>query len=200
MERIMIYNSKYYALINSGDSYLLRKVIQYLDPQPTDKILEIGCGRGFFTKKIQSLSRLTIGIDINPEAIAKGVAANLKVMDATKLDFPSEFFDKIYSCHTIEHIPDLDRFFREIERVLKPGGRLLLVYPWELIRGMGAIGASLIIFKHPFCCRKIHLHKFNPKKIQAIAANYQFRHIESHFSLLTTPQYFTILEKNKIGE
>ena len=195
----MIYDSKYYALVNRGDKYLLRKVIQYLDPQPTDKILEIGCGRGFFTKKIQSLTKLTIGIDINPKAIAKGVTDNLKVMDATHLNFPSEFFDKIYSCHTIEHIPDLNRFFQEIERVLKSGGRLLLVYPWELIRGMGAIGSSLIIFKHPFYCRKIHLHKLNPEKVQALAANCQFRHIESHFSFFTTPQYFTILEKIKSG-
>jgi len=191
-----IYNSKQYASINKKDKHLYRKVLDYLRPQKEDKILEIGCGRGFLTKEIQFFSKDTTGIDVNPEAVFQGVAPNLKIMDATKLDFPSDCFDKIYSCHTIEHIPDLKGLFQEIERVLKPGGKVLLVYPWEIFRGMGAVGASLMIFKTPFHCRKIHLHKLSPQKIEKILENSQLRCLKSCFSLFLTPQYFTILEKN----
>lgn len=190
-----IYNSKRYALVNKGDNHLFKMVVKYLKPKPRDKILEIGCGRGFLTKKMQSLAKDTIGIDINPEAISFGVTSSLKVMDATKLGFPINSFDKIYSCHTIEHIPDLEKLFKEVERVLKPKGRALLVYPWELVRGIGAIGASTIIFKNPFLCRRIHLHKLNPKKIEKIISKFKLRCIESHFSLFKFPQYFTLLEK-----
>lgn len=190
-----IYNSKRYALINKGDNHLFKKVVEYLKPQLKDRILEIGCGRGFLTRRMQALAKDTMGIDINPEAVSAGVVPSLRVMDATKLEFPSESFDKIYSCHTIEHIPNLGKLFQEIERVLKPGGKILLVYPWELIRGMGAIGSSIIIFKNPFFCRRIHLHKLNPKKIKEIIKNYKLKHIESHFSLFRTPQYFTLLRK-----
>ncbi len=194
------YNSRGYALINKPDSRLYQKVLKYLRPRPEDRILEIGCGRGFLTKKLQFFSKFTVGIDINPEAISAGVTQNLRTMDATKLEFPPESFDKIYSCHTIEHIPNLEKLFQEIERVLKPRGKVLLVYPWEIVRGMGAIGASLIFFKHPFCCRKIHLHKLSPKKLKKIIEDSQLKIIENHFSLLRTPQYFTILEKLKKNE
>lgn len=191
----MEYNSRQYALINKGDSLLFKKVVQYLQPQPEDEILEIGCGRGFLTKRMQKFSKSVIGIDVNPESISQGVTSNLKVMDATKLEFPSEFFNKIYSCHVIEHIPDLKKFFQEIEKVLKPNGTVVLVYPWELVRGMGAMGSSLIIFKNPLFCRKIHIHKLNPEKIKKIVKNFNLQHIESHFSLFKSPQYFTILKK-----
>lgn len=196
METIQ-YNSKDYALANRRDQYLYDKVIQYLTPKENEMILEIGCGRGFLTRRIQSIAKETIGIDINPEAISNGVAFNLKVMDAVKLDFPDESFDKIYSCHTIEHVPDTKKLFREMERVLKPGGKVLLVYPFEIIRGIGAMGASWVIFKNPFYCRKIHLYKFNPREIKRIIQDSKLEHIESHFSLFKSPQYFTILKKNE---
>lgn len=193
----MKYNSKIYALFDRGDKTVLKVILKYLDLQKNDKILEIGCGRGFRLKKIQSFCPTAIGIDINPEAISNGVCPNLKLMDAMELEFPEKFFDKIYSCHTIEHIPDLKKFFRETERVLKPGGRLVLIYPWELFRGMGAIGASLIIFKNPFSFRKIHLHKLTPKKIKKIIKDTSFKVLKSEFLLFKTPQYCTVLEKEK---
>ena len=191
----MIYRSKTYALVNKGDSDLFKKVLKYLNPQENEKILEIGCGRGFFTKKVQNFSKDTTGIDVNPEAISAGVTSNLKVMDATNFDFPSNYFDKIYSCHTIEHIPNLEKLFLEIERVLKPNGKAVLVYPWELIRGIGALGAALIIFKNPFKCQEIHLHKLNPQKIKEIIKGSKLEHVESHFSFFKTPQFFTVLRK-----
>ncbi|OGZ18959.1 MAG: hypothetical protein A2175_01355 [Candidatus Nealsonbacteria bacterium RBG_13_42_11] len=189
------YNSRIYPLFQVKDKNLFEKVSQYLRPKPEDKILEIGCGRGFLTKEMQKIAPGTIGIDINIKAIESGVAKNLKVIDATNMGFPADFFDKIYSCHTIEHIKEISKFFKEIEKVLKPGGRALLVYPFEIIRGTGAINASLLMFGDIIHCRKIHLHKFSPKKIQKIIRGTKLRHIKSHFSLLLTPQYFTLLEK-----
>ena len=47
-----IYHSRKYASINKKDRYLYRKVLDYLKPGKEDKILEIGCGRGFLTREI----------------------------------------------------------------------------------------------------------------------------------------------------
>ena len=191
----MDYTSRAYALLNKDDKRHVKEIQQFLDPRREDKILEIGCGRGFLTKRIQEISPHTYGIDVNPAAIALGVAENLSVMDSQNLDFEDSSFDKVYSYHTIEHVSEPQKMFKEIERVLRPGGKVLLVYPAEPIRGMFSMVAALIIFKNPFRAREIHLHKFNPKKIQDMLRDSKLEYVESNFSLLSSPQYFTILQK-----
>lgn len=191
----MDYTSRAYALMNKDDKRHVKEIQQFLDPRREDKILEIGCGRGFLTKRVQEITPHTYGVDVNPEAIANGVTENLSVMDAQNLEFEDSSFDKIYSYHTIEHVPDPEKTLREIERVLRPGGKALLVYPAEPIRGMFSIFSSLVIFKNPFRAREIHLHKFNPKNIQEIAEDLKLEHVESHFSPVSSPQYFTVLQK-----
>lgn len=191
----MLYSSKSYALALKGDRVLFNRLLKYLNPRPEDKILEVGCSRGFLTKWMQTFSEDTTGIDINAEAILHGVTSKLRTMDATRLEFSSETFDKIYSCHTIEHIPDLKKSFQEMERVLKPAGQIVLVYPAEPVRGIFAVRASSIMLKNPFHCREVHLHKLNPKEIQKIIEGSELKHLESHFSFFVTPQYFTLLGK-----
>src|SRR5205823_14597488 len=81
-----------------------------------DRILEIGCGRGFLTREVQRIAPATIGTDLNVEAVANAVTGGLRVMDARALEFPDATFDKIYSFHAIEHIPDLAGAFAEMDR------------------------------------------------------------------------------------
>ncbi len=191
----MEYISRPYALANLKDNRHVKEVIQYLAPTPEDKILEIGCGRGFVAKKVQEITPSTHGIDINPEAIKTGVAENLEVMDAEELRFGDRSFDKIYSFHTIEHVPSPRKMLAEIVRVLRPKGKVLLVYPAEPVRGLFSIPAALIIFKNPLRARQIHLHRLNPKKIQKLIKGLPLRHVTSKFSFFSSPQYFTVLEK-----
>lgn len=195
----MNYDSKAYALINREDKKHIQEVLQYLSPQKEDKILEIGCGRGFTVKKIQEICPQTYGVDINPNSIEKGVAKNLQVMDAQQLAFDNENFDKVYSFHTIEHVPNPQKMLSEIERIVRPGGKVLLVYPAEPVRGLFSIPAATILFKNPFRTREIHLHKLNPKCIQEFLMNSKLRHVQSKFSLFSSPQYFTVLQKQSGG-
>lgn len=157
---VSLYQSKKYAFSRANDKVRFRKLFAYLDPRPAEKILDVGCNRGFYASKIQKISPYTYGIDINPVAIENGFARNLQVMDATSLDFPDESFDKVYSSHTIEHVPDPLRMLQEIERVLKPGGRLVLAYPAEPIRGLLAVPAAFVAYGNPFRARELHLHTF----------------------------------------
>lgn len=192
------YVSKAYALANQNDTRHIREITRYLSLDSTDKILEIGCGRGFVAQKVQQLVPETYGVDVNPQCIENGVANNLQVMDAGKLEFKDQHFDKVYSFHTIEHVPDPRDMLSEIGRVLKPGGRALLVYPAEPIRGLFSIPAACVIFKNPLRARRIHLHKIRPRKIQEMINDSNLKHIESTFSFFTTPQYFTVLEKEAV--
>lgn len=195
----MNYDSKAYALVNREDKRHVQEVLHYLSPQGKDKVLEIGCGRGFIVKKIQEICPQTYGVDINPNSIENSVAKNLQEMDAQQLAFESESFDKVYSFHTIEHVPDPRKMLAEIERILKPGGKVLLVYPAEPIRGLFSIPAAIVLFKNPFRAREIHLHKLNPKRIQEFLLNSKLKYVQSKFALFSSPQYFTVLQKQNNG-
>ena len=191
----MAYISKTYALINKKDKRHLQEVLKYLVPRREEKILEIGCGRGFVVRELQNVSPETYGIDVNPNSIEHGVSSNLKAMDAERLEFDDASFDKLYSFHVIEHVQNIRKALEEMERVLRPGGRMLLVYPAEPIRGLFSIPAAVVLFKNPFRAREVHLRKLNPKRIQELIAGTKLEHKESKFSFFSSPQYFTVLQK-----
>jgi SAM-dependent methyltransferase len=193
----MNYQSRKYALLNSPievDRHLHR-IRTFLAPRPRDRVLEIGCGRGFLTQKVQRTSPATIGVDVNAEAVANGVTSGLQVMDARTLDFADATFDKIYSFHAIEHIPNLAAAFAEMDRVLKPGGSILLVYPAEPIRGLYVVPTAMILFGNPWRARDIHIHKLTPAALRRYLAGTSLRPARSTLQLLLTPQFVTVLRK-----
>ena len=193
----MDYQSRKYALLNSPievDRHL-RRIHKYLTPRTNDRILEIGCGRGFLTREVQRIAPATIGIDLNAEAVTNSVTGGLRVMDARALDFPDATFDKIYSFHAIEHIPNLAGAFAEMDRVLNPGGSVLLVYPAEPIRGLYVIPTAMILFGNPFRARDIHIHKLSPAALRPYLAGTSLWTVANKLQLLLTTQFVTVLKK-----
>jgi ubiquinone/menaquinone biosynthesis C-methylase UbiE len=198
----MDYRSRRYALLNSPIEVNrhVRRVERYLRPRAADRVLEIGCGRGFLTRQIQRIAPATTGIDLNPQAISNAVTGDLRNMDARALAFPNAVFDKIYSFHAIEHIPDLGRAFAEMDRVLKPGGRVLLVYPAEPIRGLYVVPTALLIFGNPLRARDLHVHKLSPRTLLPFLAGTSLRVVRSKLQFLLTPQFITVLRKpHRVG-
>ena len=107
------------------------------------RILDAGCGAGFFELLLAPLGHSITGIDLTEEMIEKGRAllahhnassAELLVMDAEKPDFPDDFFDAVISRNLTWNLPHPDAAYREWHRVLKPGG-VLLNYDAEYAKG-----------------------------------------------------------------
>ena len=187
----MQYTSVKYALANRWDPRHLETVKHTVNPQPGERVLEVGCGRGHLVQHLAAEGIDITGADANPEAVANAVSDQVACMPAEALTFDDDQFDVVMSFHMIEHVDDLDATLAEMARVLRPGGRLLLVYPAEPIRGLYAIPSSVIMTGHPFAARKIHCRSLRPKTLRPALTAQGLKETESNFSLLSSPQYET---------
>lgn len=107
------------------------------------RILDVGCGAGFFELLLAPLGHSITGIDLTPDMIEKGRVllsshnasnAELLVMDAEKPAFQDCFFDAVISRNLTWNLPHPTEAYREWYRVLKPGG-VLLNYDAEYAKG-----------------------------------------------------------------
>jgi len=99
----------------------------------TDKVLEIGCGTGLFTRKVYNATNAEItATDISEELLTEARTllpqATFKIDDAMNLSFIDNSFDVVYGSSVLHHL-DFDLSLQEIYRVLKPGGRMVFAEP-----------------------------------------------------------------------
>ncbi len=109
--------------------------VRQLGLQPNDVTLEVGIGTGLNLPLYPPSARL-IGIDLSQEMLDKAVErvqtlampnVTLKNMDATALDFGDNEFDKALATYTISAVPDPVAVLREMRRVVKPGGVIVIL-------------------------------------------------------------------------
>ncbi len=113
---------------------IFKEIIDKIKPQ--DKIiLDVGCGHGFLIKEINFWhpNNKFYGIDISAKNIKKTQAkinyAKFQVADAEELPFADNYFDILFCTDTLEHVYSLDSTLTEFNRVIKPGGLLILCVP-----------------------------------------------------------------------
>ncbi len=194
------YTSSRYIRANRWDRRNLDITRDSVDPQPGERLLEVGCGRGHLVKALRDQGVDAEGVDLNGHVIAHGVSMALQAAPAQDLPFDDGLFDVLVSFHMVEHVPDIDAVLRELVRVLRPGGRMLLVYPAEPVRGAYAVGASFVMYGHPFAARRIHRHTVRPHTLEPRLATLGLRALDSRFRLLTTPQFLTVAHRPLAGE
>jgi trans-aconitate 2-methyltransferase len=107
-----------------------REVLARLDPQPGERILDIGCGTGRLTGEVAARTRtLVIGMDRSAAMLAEALAHRAGPVafvraDGAALPFRGGF-DAVFSTATFHWILDHDRLFAEVLAALRPGGRLV---------------------------------------------------------------------------
>lgn len=138
----------------------------YLPVRPGGRLLEIGCGSGHQLEFLQRLGWQVEGLDPDPAAVSTASARGLTV-HAGSLEaqhFPDRYFDAVVSSHVIEHVHDPVGLLRECGRILRPGGRLVVVTPNSRSWGHRWFGASWLHLDPPR-----HLHLFNPVSLRRAA-------------------------------
>jgi 2-polyprenyl-3-methyl-5-hydroxy-6-metoxy-1,4-benzoquinol methylase len=102
-------------------------LINSLQPQK-GHILDIGAGTGDFLLVAKNNGWQTVGIEPSEKAIAIAIKKGIAFVDQTK-NLESHSFDVITMWHVLEHVPDLDFQIKELKRLLKPNGTLIVAVP-----------------------------------------------------------------------
>ena len=102
-------------------------VVELLNPQPHERILDLGCGDGVLTETLSKIAGQVVGVDSSPEMIAaaKHLGLDARLMSATALEFADEF-DAVFSnavLHWVKDDPGAP--IAGAFRALKPGGRFV---------------------------------------------------------------------------
>jgi SAM-dependent methyltransferase len=136
----------------------VRTVIEYLQISPRERVLDCGCGLGWFLKVVEEITPCRLsGIDSDLPRLRSArrelfPATGLVAGDVTRLPYADATFDKIILSEVLEHLPDDRSGLLEVRRVLKPGGLLAITVPnrdypvlWDPInRGREKLGLAPI--------------------------------------------------------
>jgi ubiquinone/menaquinone biosynthesis C-methylase UbiE len=146
-------------------------VFKYIDISCRMKVLDIGCGDGYFLKKLKNADGY--GID------------KLLGDDANKMDFNNSYFDIVTMLAVIEHITNPEKIIDEIYRVLKPGGKFIFTTPKE--------SAEFFINLYVNEIEDEHEIYYDYKKVEELTKG-KFRIVKNHNFIFGLNQVF-YLEK-----
>jgi len=102
--------------------------------QPGMRVLELGCGTGYFTRELARSGADIVAIDVSPELlqIAKANCSmpnvRYEIQNAYELSYPDRVFNSVVGSSVLHHL-EIDEALREIYRVLKPGGTIYFTEP-----------------------------------------------------------------------
>jgi trans-aconitate methyltransferase len=120
------WNSQTYATNARFVAELGMPVVELLNPQPGDRILDLGCGDGALTIKLKELGCEVVGVDASENLIqaAQALGLDAYVMDGHKLEFDRPF-DAVFSNAALHWMKQPEQVIAGVWRSLKPDGRFV---------------------------------------------------------------------------
>lgn len=108
-------------------------ILAALDTKPSHRVLDFGCGSGYFTVEMAKLAAEAVGLDVTPHLRTLRIPLPLidrlryVLASGTEAPFPDHHFDRILASEVLPMVGDPSIFLQEMRRLLKPGGRLVVV-------------------------------------------------------------------------
>ncbi len=150
-------------------------------------VADIGCGTGRHARPLALAGARVTAVDFSREMVRRaqakpGAAAiNFVYHDLQEpLPFPDHSFDRVVCCLVVEHIPKLEVFFRELQRICRRDGFIVVsgLHPAMLLRGIQAR------FTDPATGRETrplgYPHQFSDYVMAALRAGLDFDHLSEH--------------------
>lgn len=155
------------------------------------RILDIGSADGTFTKVILEHSKADkiVGIDVLENSVAyarrrfaRSHRMSFRVADAQRLPFKAGEFDAVFCLETLEHVEDPKRVLREIKRILKKDGYLLVLVPSENL--LFRLGWPIWVRGRGKVWKDTHVHQFTGGQIVTLMEKAGFEIEQNHKFIL----------------
>ena len=137
-----VYNGKVYA--GTG-----KKVAELIEP--SDEVLECACGTGAISIYIAQKCRKLVATDFAPGMLRQAskkcreyTNATFKKADITNIKCKDDRFDKVVAGNVIHLLPEPEKALHELERVVKPGGKIIIPTYINMSKGTGAAAVKFI--------------------------------------------------------
>jgi SAM-dependent methyltransferase len=154
---------------------------------PRGRLLDVGTGYGFFPALMQARGWEVVGLEASSSGARYGQKRwGLQILPQPweQASFPEEAFDVVTAFYVIEHLPDPLAFLREVRRILRPGGMIVLRYPHTTpIKTI----LSLIRIKNRLYHLPFHLSDFSPTSMRRALAMTGFARIKTVAGAFTAP-------------
>lgn len=178
------WNPQQYATHARFVSELGLPVVELLAPQPGERILDLGCGDGALTRKLQELGCHIVGVDSSLTMVkaAQALGLEARVVNGHELYFAGEF-DAVFTNAALHWMVHPDAVIRGVWNALKPGGRFV-----GECGGYGNIATVIAALDTALATRGIAGQRFNPWFFPS-AAGYR-RRLETHGFVVGTITLF----------
>ena len=124
-------------LLRYLETQRLKKIIRFAKLKPKNQVLDLGCGEGHLISLMPNDVSI-VGIDISKYALNRAKETlkdkknvELKFANAYQTNLPSNYFDKIICSEVIEHVPEPRKIIREVHRLVKDNGLVVVSVPDE---------------------------------------------------------------------
>jgi len=110
------------------------QTLALMDLQPSDRVLDLGCGTGWASRRLARVADEVVGLDVADEMLRRAEHAssdftNVRYLwgSAGKIPVPDNYFTKVLSVESFYYYADQGTALAELRRVLQPGGKLFIL-------------------------------------------------------------------------
>lgn len=136
-------------------------------PEEQVRALDVGCSIGASVEAAQRLGWQSVGVDVSVDAVdyCNRLGLNCHAYQGKQLPFPDSTFDVLTAWHVIEHVLDVQQTLSDWQRVLRPGGLIVVATPDGSSPKVKKLGKAYKKFWAPE-----HTYTFNPVNLGEFAS------------------------------